>query len=476
MKLSKKQQLHFVVGLLLAVLAELFIPVQFGLTVSGKHFLAIFIALIYLWMTVDTFIPSVMAIAAFGVMQVTKSSAIFSGAFGNSTVAIFLFACLMINAARECGVMNKIALWFMSRRATAGHPNVFLLCLALANFVLGALVTSVYSLMVTCPLLLSICERLGYKKGDKFYVSVFLLSMWSVLSGAIALPFAKAIYLSLEASLSAYGYTISYGQIMLMGVPVGLIWCLLGIVVVRLVIKPDFSKFMAYDPSELEAEMKREPLDKRGKIISCGFFVMIALWCTTIFSGVFPFAAYLNTIGFHVIGCLVLSVLCLIQLEDGPVINLRKLIPGLSWPIVGFLAMIMFTSSAFSSTELGIKDFLINLLSPIFANTSPALLVVIGIIVAGILTNVMSNVVTCVVTLNVFLPLLLSVSDLGGISPVAFSLATTVVAGMSCVTPSAFAGAPLIFGEHVSMGESLKPNCIMMLLGICLSVAAVFVF
>lgn len=476
MALNKRHKIHYLLAFLFFILLELLLPVTLGLTIQGKHFLCIFFPLIYLWMTVDTFIPSTIAIAAFGLLQVTKSSSIISGAFGNTTVAIFLFACLMINAARECGVMKKIALWFMSRKITAGHPYAFFLCLALANFVLGALVTSVYSLMITCPLLLSICDRLDYKKGDRFYAASFLLSMWSVLGGAIAFPFAKTIYLSLEAALGSYGYSISYAQIMAMGVPVGLLWSLLGIPVIHFVIRPDLDKFMAYDPVEIEAEMRSEPLDKRARIVSVGFFVMTFLWCLTIFNGVFKFATYLSTIGFHMIACTVLSVLCLIQVDREPVINLRKLMPTLSWPIVGFLALIMFTSSGFSNADFGIRDFLIALLKPLFSDVSPVLLAVTGIVVAGILTNLMSNVVTCVISLNVFLPILLSVSDSGRISLIAFSLAVTVVAGMSCVTPSAFAGAPLIFGEHVNMKESISANITMMVLGILLSIGAVFIF
>lgn len=476
MKLNKKQQIHLLVAVVLFVLVELLPPVQYGLTISGKHFLAIFVALVYMWMTIDTFVPSILALAAFGIMQVTKSSGLFSSAFGNATVAIFLFACIMITAARECGIMKKIALWFISRKITAGHPYVFLFFLALANFVLGALVTNTYSLLITCPILLSVCERLNYKRGDRFYIAVFLLSMWSVLGGANALPFAKTIFLSMDAAASGYGIAISYAKIMAFGAPVGFIWCMLGIPVIKFVIRPDFTNFMTYDPVEIQEEMKREPLDKRGKIITFGFFTMTALWCLTIFNGMFAFATYLNTIGFHVIGCAVIAVLCVIQVDDGPALNLRQIMPKLSWPVAGFLALILFTSSGFSNPDYGIKDFLITLLAPIFADVSPALLVIVGIIIAGIMTNLMSNVVTCVVSLSVFLPLLLSVSNLGSISPAAFCLAVTSMAGMSCITPSSFPGASLIFGEHINMQESIKANLIMVGLGMLVCIVFAFIF
>lgn len=112
----------------------------------------------------------------------------------------------MITAARECGIMKKIALWFISRKITAGHPYTFLLMVAIASFVLGALVTNTYSLLIICPILLSVCERLNYKRGDSFYLSVFLLALWSVLGGANALPFAKTIFLSMDAAASRIRY------------------------------------------------------------------------------------------------------------------------------------------------------------------------------------------------------------------------------------------------------------------------------
>lgn len=476
MTLSKNNRIHLVIAVLLFVLAELLIPVQYGLTKQGKDFLAVFIALVYMWMTLETFVPSIIAIAAFGIMQVTSSSAIFTSAFGNATVAIFLFACIMITAARECGVMKKIALWFISRRATAGHPYIFMFFLALANYVLGALVTNTYSLLITAPVLMSVCDRLNYKRGDKFYTSVFLLSMWSVLGGANALPFAKTIFLSMDASASSYDIFISYAEIMAMGVPLGLIWPLLGLLVIKFVIKPDFANYMSYDPSDVEAEMRAVPLDKRGKIVTWGFFAMMFLWCLTVFNGIFSFATYLNTIGFHIIACAVIAVLCIIQVDSKPVLDLRKILPNLSWPVAGFLALIMFTSSAFSNEAYGIREFLITLLGPVFADVSPILLVVVGVIIAGVLTNLISNVVTCVVVLNVFLPLLMSVDNLGGISPAAFALAVTVASGMSCATPSSFPGASLVFGEHVTMSESFKANTVMVVLGIALCILAAFVY
>lgn len=476
MKLSKKQGVHLIIAAVIFVVLMLAIPVENGLTESGKRFLAVFVPLVYLWMTIETFIPSVIALAAFGILQVAKSSAIFSSAFGNATVAIFLFACIMITAARECGAMKKIALWFISRKATAGHPYVFLFLLSVASVVLGGLLTNVYALMITVPIVYSVCERLEYKKGERFYTAVFLMTLWGCLGGGIALPFAKTIYLSMNAASAAYDINISYAAVMAMGVPIGFLWMVLGLPVIKFVIRPDFQKFMSYDPKEIEAEMRSAPLDARGKIVTWAFFIMTGLWCLTIFNSVFGFANYLNTIGFHMIGCAVVAVLCVVQIKGEPALDLRKIMPSLSWPVLGFLAMIMFTSSAFSSPDYGIKDFLISILGPVFANVPPVLIIIVGIVAACIMTNVMSNVVTCVVVISVFLPLLMSVTDLGGVSPTGFCLAATIGAGMACATPSAFPGGALVFGEHISMADSIKANGIMVVLGILLCVGGALIY
>ena len=60
MKLTKKQQLHYLIALVIFALVELLLPVTNGLTVQGKHFLSVFIPLVYLWMLVDTFVPSIL--------------------------------------------------------------------------------------------------------------------------------------------------------------------------------------------------------------------------------------------------------------------------------------------------------------------------------------------------------------------------------------------------------------------------------
>ncbi|MEG1758401.1 MAG: SLC13 family permease [Oscillospiraceae bacterium] len=476
MKLAKNHKIHLLVSAAAFVLLQFIIPVQFGLTDAGKTFLCIFIPLVYLWITVDTFIPSFLALTLFGVLQVTKSSALFQGTFGNATVAIFLFANVMINLARECGVMKKIALWFLSRRITAGHPFVFLFLLALANFVLGALLTNAYSLMITIPLVFSICESLDSRRGERFYIAVFLVSMWASLGGGIAFPFAKSIYLSLNAATEGFGITISYARVILMGLPVGFIWMLCGLPVVKYVLRPDFTKFKAYDPAVIRAELQASPMDRRAKFATWGFFIMTFVWSLTVFSGVFGFAKYLNTIGFHIISCVVIAVLCLIQVEGQPVINLRKAIPALNWPVIGFLAVIMFTSSAMNSAEYGIKEFLITLLSPVLSGVSPAMLIIIGICLAALLTNLMSNNVTVVVVVSVFAPLLLAIPGVSTASIMSFCLATCIAAGMSCITPAAFPGAPLVLGEHVSVKESYLASSVMVVIGAIICCVASFIF
>lgn len=46
MKISKSQWKHFAIALTLFALAEIFLPVENGLTDAGKNFLSIFIGLV----------------------------------------------------------------------------------------------------------------------------------------------------------------------------------------------------------------------------------------------------------------------------------------------------------------------------------------------------------------------------------------------------------------------------------------------
>lgn len=475
MTITKKTGIHLIIAVSIFAILELVLPLDHGLTAAGRNFLSVFVAVAYLWITTETFVSSVVGLVVLGTLQVMPSSALFQNSFGSSIIAIVIFSSIMTIGVNECGVMKKVAQWFLSRKIIAGRPYMFFFFLGLASFVLACFIGNTYSMFCLVPLVTTVCNSIDYKKGDKFLSASLLLSMWSALAGGLGMPFGRPIYIILEGLLGGFGYTLDYTMLFRYGMLVGFLWMLAGILVIRLVIRPDLTNFRAYDPMKIREEMNANPLSRRGKLMAAGYVLMMAMWVSTVLKDSASFAAYLNAVGFHLMAAAVVVILCFVQVEGKPVIDLPKIMPKIPWGICAFGCLIMLASTAVNMESLGIKLFLIAVMKPIASGMSTITLIVIGLIITAILTNLLSNTVTIAISISVFLPMLLALTGNNAELAMGFAIMISFNAGFSCITPAAYPAATLVLGSDVDTVKALLPNCLMVLVGIILSFVIVTV-
>lgn len=331
MRLSRTKIIHIAVAAALVVLVRIFLPVVNGLTPEGRDFLSVFLGMVYLWITVDTFVSSVLALAMFGLFQVMPSADIFRSSIGNASLMILLFSNLLICAVGESGALKRATQWFLTRRLVEGRPYAFLLIIGVASFVLSAMISATYMILVLIPLAHEICSSVGCKKGDKLYVSVMLLCMWSSIAGGAAFPFGKIMYITLLGTLSAFNIQMGFLDVFLYALPFGVLWFLCGLAVVRFVLRPDVRPFKNYDPEVIRADMRANPMPRQAIILSCGLILMMVLWVCSSFGAFWPFAAYLDKVGYHFIALAIFAVCCLLQVGGEPVVNIRHICSKNNW-------------------------------------------------------------------------------------------------------------------------------------------------
>ena len=114
-----------------------------------------------------------------------------------------------------------------------------------------------------------------------------------------------------------------------------------------------------------------------------------------------------------------------------------------------------------------------NVLQPVLSTIPPFAVVVILVIAALVMTNFMSNVVTMTLFFNIGVALL----NGGSIHLGMFSMLIGFASAMACLTPSACAPMPLIFGPgHVTMGNTVRPNLIFLVLSFVVLIAFIVPF
>ena len=279
---AKKTYLHILTAVILGALLMFLLPVGNGLTADGVHMLGILIPVIYLWITVGTDWVSLAAIIALvmtGVMNNGKNyyADVYAGSMGNFII-ITVISCMALSAVlTQTGVIEKIATWFITRKFVQGRPYAFLFMFLLSNLIVGTFMEATAVAIMYIDLAKNILEKLGYKKGDKFYTVVMAGLYWNNSIVSAGSPISHVLPLLLIAAADpVLGVTISFGQWLMIGIPFEIMAFAIEMFVFRFIWKPDTTLFENYD---LEATRRNaRPLSTQGKISVVIFLIVVFFW------------------------------------------------------------------------------------------------------------------------------------------------------------------------------------------------------
>ncbi|MGN0292407.1 MAG: SLC13 family permease [Lachnospiraceae bacterium] len=464
---ANKTYLNCVIALALLLLIMLFLPEGNGLTAEGVRLLAILIPTIYLWITVGTDWVSLLALGALvmtGVMSNGKNyyADVYAGSMGNFII-ITVISCMALSAVlSQTGVITKIANWFITRKACQGHPYTFLSMFILSFFVIGTFMEATAVTIMYINLATEICEKLGYKKGDKFYTVMMCGIYWGNAVVSAGSPISHVLPLLLIAAAApALGVTISFGQWLMVGIPFEIISYIILMLIIRFIWKPETDKFSAYD---VEAMKKANPpLSREGKITTIIFILVVVAWLFPQFgSSMAPgLTGYLNQIGACVPPILALALVCIIHVDGKPIARFPELVKTIPMGLLIFTATVTVLGAAVNLENCGISTWLYNLLSPVLEGLPTLAIMAILVLGGMIITQFMSNTVTMYLIYAIAISLLAST----GINMPAFVIVIGLGAMIGILTPAAAVPAPLFFGpEHITVQGTMKYALIYLLL------------
>lgn len=464
---QNKMYLHCGIGAALFLLMMFLLPAGNGLTGDGVHLLAVLVPVLYLWITVGTDWVSLLALGALvmtGVMANGKNyyASVYSGSMGNFII-ITVISCMALSAVlSQTGVITKIANWFITRKACQGHPYTFLAMFILSFFVIGTFMEATAVTIMYINLAVEICDKLGYKKGDKFYTVMMCGIYWGNAVVSAGSPISHVLPLLLIAAAApALGVTISFGQWLMVGIPFEIVSYLLLMFVIRFLWKPETDKFVNYD---IEAMREANPpLSKEGKITTMIFALVVAAWLFPQFgASIWPGAvAYLNNIGACIAPIIALSLVCIIHVEGKPIARFPELVKTVPMGLLIFTATVTVYGAAINLESCGISAWIYNLLSPVLSGL-PALVVMAFLVLGGmVMTQFTSN----TVSMYLFYAISIALLSASGINMPAFVIVVGLGAMMGLVTPAAAVPSPLFFGpEHINMKNTAKFAMIYLLL------------
>lgn len=462
---------HYIIALILGVLCIVLIHPTNILTSTGIGVIAVTITCMYLWLTCNTHWAILLYFALLVITQALTPAEMCAATLGNSAVMIVLVFILFAESLKQSGVIDKVAVWFVTRKFIRGKPYVFAMMFFASQMLVGFFMSDSSLCVIYLGLASAFCQAIGVKKGDEFYKFIFVGVLWVTAVTAIASPIAHASPIVLIGLIeSQTGIAISYTQYLSIGIPFALIM-LAAIALILNIIKPDGSAFKDFDIDELKKNNK--PLTTEGKITVVVFItaLLLILLPELLLSLAPTVFGYLKNLGAIIPAIIALTVLCIIHVNDKPILDMPNAMKAVPLPLLLFSGAISVMPTVLSSEKTGISAFLGSVLQPAMANIPSQLIIVVLIfIVALIMTNFVSNMVTLSLFFNVGAALLGG----GSINLVAFGIAVGVTSFMGTLTPSSCPQAPLLYGQHFVFKDVFKHNLIFII--IAFIVVIIFVF
>ena len=471
-KSAKKTYLHILIAVIIFAVLKLAVPAANGLTPVGVNVIAVFIPVLYLWLTVSTDWVSWVALGLLIMTGIMSPADIYAGTFGSALIVTVIAMMAFSKVLTDTGVIGTLVKWMMTREIVRNRPYVFVAMMLIACAVVSMFVDVGAVSLIFISMIAVVCEQIGYKKGDPFYTALILGVFWVSNAFNGGSPLGHALPVIMMNSAAAAGNEISYAQWMSIGVPFAIIATIVCIFIICVIWRPEASKFRNYDLDAARKEV--QPLTKQGIISVIIFLAVIVYWVLPeVAPGIFPAAAFtaIKTWGTTLPLMFALALLCVIHVGKSPITTFRELTSTSTVTVLLFIGAVTILGSAVSSADSGISACLGNILAPITSNMPPFVLVLVVALGTIVLTNFISNTVCMLLFYSLSIPIMSSMSQ-----PV---IGLTVIIGvMACfasLVPSAAVTAPFFFGpEHITVKNSFKWNIVAIVLAWAVAVFIIY--
>lgn len=249
---SKKEYIHYLIALIIGLVLAFALQPTNGLTEIGVRVIAILIPILYLWLTTNTHWTSLLALALLIMTQAMTPNEVWAGSMGHFVVITIITYFLLNIALKETGVINKIAIFFVTRKFVQGRPYAFMAMFFASSLIIGMVMDNMSLAIIYIGIAGSLCEEIGVKKGERFYICIFLGVLWTNVIYSIASPIAHALpNIIMGSAESQLGITITYPQWLAVGVPFAAIMYVALMICVR-IFNPDTTAFRNFDVEALK--------------------------------------------------------------------------------------------------------------------------------------------------------------------------------------------------------------------------------
>ncbi|MCD8099672.1 MAG: anion permease [Oscillospiraceae bacterium] len=461
------------------------LPAPAPITQTGMMLLGQFIGLVFLWTFVDMVWPTFAAILMFGFIAVDVYPNSFALAsiyeagqqsIGNWVTVIIICLLLISDVLDECGLIRRIALWFITRKIAKSSPWGFTFMIMLATLVLGLFMDNSAVQVLMFALATELFAIIGTKPEEKWGKVVAIgITFTTVMSCGIT-PICHTMPILFMGIYSAIaGTSVNWISYMAITIPAALIMWAAMLLFFRFIIKPDMSKLKTMDYAKVEA-LRPGPMSAKEKFVAVTFVILVICWIVPglldVLAPTWAVTLWLDNNTTMLSPMLIIITLYAIVRFDGkPVLDIPKACTRISWLMVFLLAGIMMIASAFGEDTTGISAWVLENLTPLVSGLSPYATVAILCALTIILTNIANNIPVGIVFVTIGVPLSLEM----GINPLLTASAISVCSVLAFTIPPAFVPIGICYAYPYGGAKyTLRWGLVMCL--VCIIVAAIVIY
>lgn len=423
-----------------------------GVTAYGMKIIGVFLGLIYGWTFLGFVWPSLFSMIALGFTGYNTPPNIIAAGIGHPTVLFTIFVFIFVEYCRASGLNDTMAKWLLSRKLFIGRPWIFFLSILLGTFIISIGVGAIGAVFIISGILYTMCDEVGYKKGDDF--PAYLLAgvcIAGVLSFA-ASPWLGQILLGIMTldTLSGGSCAISYASIMIVAFPLCILTIILYTAIIRFVFRPDVSPMMRLTSEYLNTIAKDIHVDIEQKIAAVSLLVFMVLMLAP---GFLPkgtvAASFFSKFSLSAGVAAILAVLSIIRVNKKPVLNFIACARnGVNWSIVVMLGAALPVSGALDAEGTGVSELLTGLLGGLLNGDNVLGFLIIFIIICVIATQFTHNVTIVLVGV----PILWNICQMTNLNPIGSNILLFLASSIAFATPAASTVGALSFANAEWIG------------------------
>lgn len=436
--------IHTAITLFLMFGFAYIVPSFSAITDVGMKVLGVFLGLLWGWIFVEIFWPSVLGIVAFGMTGFTSISGALSAGFGDSMILTVLMAVLFAELLNQCKITDYIANKCLSSKIVEGNPWVLVLMFFVTDAILSMFTSNVAACFLLWAAFMKVAEAVGYQKGNKFVTYMVCGILWIGVISLMVMPFRTAALVFMGFLTTGTGLTIEYVPYLIYMFILAVVQVTIYFLLGKYLFKFDLTDLTKASGIFADKRDQKMVFEQKVGMVFIVFF-MIALFLPAFLPKTLAITALLNNWALPGTAAILLAAGAIIRKADGTAVaNLQTVCSkGVPWEIIWLLVVTYPLASAMRSPDCGIMATILGAVEPHLGGMSPIVFMIVCMVILGVTTQFVHNVVLAAM----FIPMMCTiVANMGG-NPIVMFFMAYMALQAAFATPGASMQGAMMFGH-----------------------------